>query len=87
MTNFDVINRFPVIVVSSKEISYEFYIDKVNSQEFTANSAFMTIKCVAYNIVQCFKQQVLKDVWQTKSFKTIKNYLCKERIKGGGLLF
>lgn len=60
-----------------KELSYEFYIDKVNSQEFTANSAFMTIKCVVYNIVQCFKQQILKDAWQTRSFKTIKNYLVK----------
>lgn len=60
-----------------KELSYEFSIDKVDSQEFTANNAFMTIKGVAYNIVQCFKQQILKDVWQTKSFKTIKNYLVK----------
>ena len=60
-----------------KELRYEFYIDKVNSQEFTANSAFMTIKCVVYNIVQCFKQQILKDAWQTRSFKTIKNYLVK----------
>ncbi|OOP55333.1 MAG: hypothetical protein AYP45_15420 [Candidatus Brocadia carolinensis] len=49
----------------------------MNSQEFTANSAFVTIKCVAYNIVQCFKQHILEDVWQTKSFKTIKNYLIK----------
>ena len=53
-----------------KELSYEFYIDKVNSQGFTANGTFMTIKCTAYNIVQCFKQQ-------TRSFKTIKNYLIK----------
>ncbi len=60
-----------------KELSYEFYIDKVNSQEFTANSAFMTMKCITYNIVQCFKQQILKDVWKTRSFKTIKNYLIK----------
>lgn len=60
-----------------KELSYEFHIDKVNSQEFTANSAFMTLKCVAYNIAQCFKQQILQDVWHTRSFKTIKNYLIK----------
>lgn len=60
-----------------KELSYEFYIDKVNSQEFTANYAFMAMKCITYNIVQCFKQFVLKDAWQNSSFKTIKNYLVK----------
>jgi len=60
-----------------KELSYEFHIDKVNSQEFTANSAFMTIKCIAYNIVQCFKQIILAGDWKTSSFKTIKNYLIK----------
>ena len=37
----------------------------------------MTLKCVAYNIAQCFKQQILQDVWHTRSFKTIKNYLIK----------
>ncbi|MEP9412164.1 MAG: transposase, partial [Candidatus Brocadia sp.] len=58
-----------------KELSYEFYIDKVNSQGFTANGAFMTIKCTAYNIVQCFKQQTMKDVWQTRSLKTITKIL------------
>ncbi|MBU6392280.1 MAG: transposase [Planctomycetes bacterium] len=60
-----------------KELNYEFSIDKVNSQEFTTNSAFMNIKCIAYNVVQCFRQFILKDVWKTSSFKTIKNYLIK----------
>jgi len=60
-----------------KELSYEFYIDKINSQEFTANYAFMTIKCITYNIAQCFKQFILKDAWKKSSFKTIKNYLVK----------
>ena len=60
-----------------KELSYEFHLDKVNLQEFTANSTFMTIRCITYNIVQCFKQIVLGGDWKTGSFKTIKNYLIK----------
>jgi len=58
-----------------KGLSYEFYIDKINSQEFTASYVFITIKCIAYDIAKCFKQFILKDAWQNSSFKTIKNYL------------
>jgi len=60
-----------------KGLSYEFYIDKINSQEFTASYVFITIKCIAYDIAKCFKQFILKDAWKKSSFKTIKNYLVK----------
>jgi hypothetical protein len=60
-----------------KELAYEFFIDRINSQTYSANSAYFNIKCITYNLVHLFKELIVAGNWARVSLKTLRAYLLK----------
>ena len=60
-----------------KELAYEFFIDRINSHTYSANSAYFSIKCITYNLVHLFKELIVTGNWARVSLKTLRAYLLK----------
>jgi hypothetical protein len=60
-----------------KELAYEFFIDRINSQKYLANAAYFALKCITYNLVHLFKELIVTGNWAKASLKTLRAYLLK----------
>lgn len=70
-------NDGAIIELIIKELKNEFFLNSIPTSKFVANSAFIKIKMLAYNILNAFKRLVLKGKWITKSAKTIRNWIIR----------